>query len=107
MSDTNVLVVGDTAPIIRGTILKKGTTTPEDLTDCLEVRFQMRRLADRRLTVDEEAEILVAESGTVRYVMGPNDTAIPGDYGVQWQITFPDGKKQTTATLIPVTVRRR
>lgn len=103
---TDVLVAGDTAPVIEGTIFQKGTTTRQNLSGCT-VRFQMRRVNDRRLTVDEVADIVTAASGEVRYVLGANDTAIPGDYGIQWQVVYPDGKKQTTATLIPVTIRRR
>lgn len=103
----DVLVVGDTAPIITGTLyLNDDITQPQDLTDCT-VRFQMRRTQDRRLTVDQLAEVVTAESGTVRYVLGPNDTAIPGDYGIEWQVTYPDGKRQTTATLHNVEIRRR
>jgi len=50
---------------------------------------------------------VTAASGEVRYVMGPNDTAVPGSYGIEWQVIYPDGKKQTTATLHEVTIRRR
>ena len=104
---TDILVVGDTGPIITGTIHESGDTAAlEDLTGCT-VRFQMRRLNDRRLMVDEVAEIVTAASGEVRYVMGPNDTAVPGSYGIEWQVIYPDGKKQTTATLHEVTIRRR
>jgi hypothetical protein len=104
----DILVVGDTGPIIRGNIRKAADATQlEDLTGCLGVRFQMRRLSDRRLMVDEPAEIVTAESGSVRYVLGADDTRIPGDFGIEWQVTYPDGKKQTTATLHEVTIRRR
>lgn len=104
---TDILVVGDTGPVITGSIHKAGDTTQrEDLTSCT-VRFQMRRLMDRRLMVDQPAEIVTAISGEVRYLLGANDTAIPGDYGIEWQVTYPDGKRQTTATLHEVTIRRR
>lgn len=104
---TEVLVVGDTGPIITGTIHRSGDTTAyENLTDC-SVKFQMRRLSDRRLMVDEPAEIVTAISGSVRYILGSYDTAVPGDYGIEWQVTYPDGKRQTTATLHEVTIRRR
>lgn len=103
---TEVLVSGDTAPVLYGTIYDRDTNGRQNLAGC-SVRFQMRRMGDRRLTVDEPADIVTAASGEVRYVLGENDTAIPGDYGIQWQITFPDGKRQTTATLVPITIRRR
>jgi hypothetical protein len=102
----DVLVVGDTGPLITGVIHSGDDEAPEDLTDAT-VRFQMRRASDRRLMIDKAAEIDVAASGEVHYTLGPNDTAIPGDYVLEWQVTYPNGRKQTTATLHELTIRRR
>ncbi len=103
---TDTLVVGDTGPTITGVISNSETLEPEDLTGA-SVKFQMRRAADRRLMIDKEAAIDTAASGEVHYSLGPNDTAIPGDYVLEWQVTYPDGRKQTTATLHELTIRRR
>jgi hypothetical protein len=102
----DVLVVGDTGPLITGVIYSGDDEEPEDLTGA-SVRFQMRRASDRRLMIDKEAEIDLAASGEVHYTLGTNDTAIPGDYVLEWQVTYPDGRKQTTATLHELTIRRR
>jgi hypothetical protein len=103
----DVLVVGDTGPIITGVIHKAGNADlHENLTDC-SVNFQMRRVSDRALIVDREADIDVAISGQVHYALESNDTAIPGEYVLEWQVTYPSGRKQTTATLHEITIRRR
>ncbi len=104
---TDYLVTGDTRPVITGTIHARDDESDlEDLTGCT-VNFQMRRLRDRRLMVDAEADIVTAVSGSVTYTLDVNDTAIPGDYGIEWQVTYPDGRKQTTADLREITIRRR
>lgn len=103
----DILVVGDTGPIITGIIHKKDDPSQrEDLTSAT-VRFQMRRAMDRRLMIDRVAEIDAATSGEVHYSLQANDTAIPGEYVLEWQVTYPSGRKQTTATLHELTIRRR
>jgi hypothetical protein len=57
--------------------------------------------------VDALADIVDPASGMVSYALQANDTAIPGDYLYQWQITYPDGRKQTTYEPKQLTVRRR
>ena len=104
---TEVLVQGDTSPLITGTIHKQGDVTDlEDLTGAT-VNFQMRRVRDRRLMVDAAADILSPVSGSVSYTLEENDTAIPGDYVYQWQVTYVDGKKQTTVEAKELTIRSR
>lgn len=106
MSD-DTLVVGDHGQIISAQIYKNDDTSDlDDLTDA-EVRFQMRRAIDRRLMINREADIDLAASGEVSYALQANDTAIPGDYVIEWQVTYPSGRQQTTATLKTVTIRRR
>ena len=103
----DVLVAGDTGPVITGTIHKKGSLADrEDLTGST-VTFQMRRARDRKLMVDSAATIITPASGTVSYTLEENDTAIPGDYLYEWQVTFVDGKKQTTFEAKELTIRRR
>lgn len=100
-------VQGDTAPDISSTIHAKGNLTAVvNLTGCT-VRFQMRKSDDRKFTVNKVADIISPTSGTVRYRWGVNDLAVPGDYEIQWQVTYPDAKKQTTADTEVITVRRQ
>ena len=103
----DILVQGDTGPLISGYIHEKGQ--PNNRTDLTgaTVRFQMRRTRDEDLMVDNPATIDVAASGTVYYDLEVNDTAYPGDYQYQWQVTFPDGKKQTTYEVKELTIRPR
>lgn len=108
MSSSFVFVQGDTSPDINAALHAEGGSTPVNLTGVTEVRFQMRKPDDRRFTVDNIASVVGSPTlGTVRYSWGPNDLAIPGEYDVQWRVTYADARKQTTATPQRITVRRR
>jgi len=83
-----VFVQGDTAPAVTGQILKSDGTA-RSLTDVLELRFQMRRSAGAKYTVDAVASITDAATGMVKYEWADNDLSIAGgDYIAQWQITY-------------------
>ena len=100
-------VQGDTAPDITTTIHEEDVPgNIVNLTDCT-VRFQMRRPDDRRFTVNAAATVVNAAAGTVRYSWGPNDLAVPGDYQIQWEVTYLGGRIQTTAPVEEITVRRQ
>lgn len=100
-------VQGDTAPDLLATIHDAvNTSEVVDLTDA-QVRMQMRKADDRKYTVNAEAEVLVADEGKVRYRWGPNDLANPGEYLVQWEVTYPDARIQTTASADRIVVRRQ
>lgn len=103
----DVLVSGDTGPAITGTIHKRGDTSDVENLTGATVTFQMRRARDRKLMVDADATIVEPASGTVSYTLEGNDTAIVGDYIYQWQVTYADGKKQTTFEAKELTIRRR
>ena len=102
---TLTFVQGDTAPAITSQIVFTDTETGVDLTGAT-VRFQMRKSDDRRFTVNSEATVTSAGTGAVRYAWGPNDLAVPGEYVVQWEVTYADTRVQTTDTET-VTVRRQ
>lgn len=104
---TDTLVVGDHGQLITGVIYQDDDTSAVDDLTAAGVKFQMRRASDRRLMVDRDADIDTAASGEVSYALQANDTAIPGDYVIEWQVTYPSGRKQTTANLHEVTIRRR
>lgn len=100
-------VQGDTAPDITAQLHQEDAPyTPVDLTGAA-VRFQMRKGDDRRFTVNASATITDAAAGRVRYSWSANDLAVPGAYVAQWEVTYPGGRIQTTATQEAVTVRRQ
>jgi len=104
---TLTFVQGDTAPDIASTL--HALDDPEtvlDLTGCT-VRFQMRKPDDRRFTVNAVANILDVDGGVVRYRWGPNDLAVSGEYQVQWHVTYPDAREQTTSDTETILVRRK
>ena len=103
-----VFVQGDTLPILRGAIHKQGdSSSPTDLTHATGVKFQMRKTEDIRYTVDAAAVVVNAAQGLVTYSWAAGDLSAPGDYQTQWEVTFSDGKVQTTATPVVITVRRQ
>ena len=108
MTSSFIFVQGDTEPDLNALLHREDEPTNIlDLTNVSEVRFQMRKADDRRFTVDNLATIVSALAGTVRYSWGPNDLAVPGEYEIQWRVTYTDARKQTTAQTQTITVRRR
>jgi len=105
MTET-VLVQGDTRPVINATLRLQESATPINLTNC-SVKFQMRRANDKQLTINGSCTVVDAVAGTVSYTLGANDLNTPGDYVAQFEVTYPDSRVQTTATLIPIKVRRQ
>ena len=101
-------VQGDTAPTLVSTIhLEDNPYTITNLTGAT-VKFQMRKSDDRRFTVNAVATIVGSPTaGNVSYDWGANDLVVPGTYQIQWEVTFPGGRIQTTATTETVTVRRQ
>lgn len=102
---TLIFTTGDTAPPINGVIHE--VDDPDqvaNLTGC-SVKFQMRKGDDKRYTVNAAATIVTPAAGTVQYAWATNDLDIAGEYQVQWEITWPDTRTQTT---LPdtITVRR-
>jgi len=105
MTDLKFVQGNDSPDLVSVIHARHDSSSIVDLTDCT-VRFQMRKSDDRRFTVNNEADIVDAEAGSVRYQWGPNDLAVPGEYEIQWEVTYPDARKQTTADTEPLTVRR-
>lgn|SRR5512141_58816 len=101
-------VQGDTAPDITAQIHEEDSPlVAVDLTTASGVRFQMRKTDDRRFTVNASASITDAANGLVSYSWGPNDLATPGDYQIQWEVTYAGGRIQTTAPTETITIRRQ
>jgi len=100
-------VQGDTAPDITAIIHEEDDATAlVDLTGA-SVKFQMRKADDRRYRVNAAATVTDAANGAVSYSWGPNDLAQHGTYIVQWEVTYPGGRVQTTSPEVEITVRRQ
>ena len=102
-----VFVQGNTGPDIVGQLHSAtDATVPIDLDRC-SVKFQMRKPDDTMFTVDSAARITNSSQGLVAYTWGANDLSVPGEYDVQWEVTFPDYKVQTNSEPNRILVRRR
>lgn len=104
-------VTGDTKPDISARLPLldvdgEETGSYANLSGGATVRFQMRRPDDRRFTVNAVASITDAPNGRVSYSWAANDLAVAGTYQVQWEVTWPDTSKQTSA-IAEITVRRQ
>lgn len=101
-------VQGNTGPDITAILHAEGDVEePVDLTSAT-VRFQMRKNDDQIFTVDQPADVIGSPlDGFVSYSWATTDLSVPGPYDVQWQVTFPDGKIQTTAVANKIMVRRK
>ena len=100
-------VQGDTGPDITAIIHEEGDVAAVvDLTNAA-VRFQMRKPDDRRYRVNAAASITDATGGAVSYSWGANDLAQSGTFIVQWEVTYPGGRVQTTVQEVEITVRRQ
>lgn len=97
-------VQGDTEPAI--TAVLQRNDTPETLTGAA-VKFQMRKSDDKHYTVNAAASILDANAGSVKYAWSASDLNVPGDYYVQWEVTYLSGRIETTDPPNIITVRRQ
>lgn len=90
-------VQGDRKPSLQANLHAWGDDSDiEDLTGAT-VAFQMRKPDDRQYTVNAAATVVGDPTeGNVRYDWAVNDLAVIGTYLCQWQITYGDGKAQTT-----------
>ncbi len=107
MSIEATFVQGNTGPDISAVLHEEDDTdSPINLTGAT-VKFQMRKPDDQLFTVDAAATVGTPAAGEVSYSWAATDLSVPGEYDVQWEITFSDGKIQTTAVPNRVLVRRR
>lgn len=101
------LVQGDTGPDIEGTLRLHKDDAALDLTEAVEVRFQMRRVDGHQYAIDREAEIMNAALGKVMFVVMEGDLVQWGDFIAQWEIHWNDGTTTTTNPPNTVYVRRQ
>ena len=63
------------------------------------VNFQMRKADDKRYQVNQPATVIGAPTdGRVQYSWAANDLSIPGEFEVQFEVTFEDQTIITTET---------
>jgi hypothetical protein len=74
-------------------------TLSADLTTATGVNFIMKSVQGNTIKVNAAATIVTPASGVVRYDWIAADTATPGSYQAEWQVTWTGGKKQTFPTL--------
>jgi hypothetical protein len=79
-------------------------TLSADLTTATSVKFIMKTIAGGTIKVNTTATIVTPASGVVRYDWLAIDTATPGSYQAEWEVTWTGGKKQTFPTLTYHTV---
>lgn len=96
----------DRLPSIQATFTTGPATAPVpvDLTSATGVKFIMKAVVGGAITVNSPAVIVTPASGVVRYDWAAADTALPGDYTAEWQVTWAGGKQQTFPTLTYHTV---
>lgn len=96
---------GDTAPALQAT-LQDGGGTAIDLTGAT-VRFHMRQKGAIKPVVDSSAALVTPASGVVQYAWSDEDTALPGEYEAEFEVTYPSGIIETFPSngFINVTIR--
>lgn len=95
MSDF-VIKAGDTSPAVEAT-LTDGNGDPHDITGA-DVQFHMTPLGDEgtaQPTVDAAATVTDAGGGIVRYDWADGDTADPGIYSAEFEVTYNSGVTET------------
>lgn len=84
---------GDTLPAISGA-LKNADGSVVDLTGATVV-LKIRRADLTAAAVSRTATVVSASAGTVSYAWVAGDVATPGDYLLEWVVTFPSTKVAT------------
>lgn len=84
----------DTSPTI-GMNLQAADGSAIDITRALSVRFHMRPLGEVDPVIDARARVINAAGGVVAYDWLPKDTAVPGRYEAEVEVTYTDGSVET------------
>ena len=101
---TDTWVQGDTEPAITATLNRAGAA---EALGAASVKFQMRKSDDKQYTVNAAATVVDAALGKVKYVWGSSDLNVPGEYLVQFEVTFASGRIETSDPPNTIIVRRQ
>jgi hypothetical protein len=97
LANTFTLKAHDTLPIIQAT-LTDGTGSPPPLgTPGTAVWFIMAQV-DGPMVFRKAAVIVDVDGGVVQYRWVAADTATPGTFQAEWEVTYPAADKQTFPT---------
>lgn len=87
---------GDMTPALRTTLTDKETGLPLDLTAATAARIRVRKADATALLFDRVASIVAPPtSGKLEYAWQAGDTAIAGDYYVEWEVSYGLGNVKT------------
>lgn len=84
---------GDTYSPINRTLLD-ANNAPMDISAATGVRFHMQPVHGGTF-IDRAAQVVNAAQGTVRYAWQAGDTATPGMYLAEWEVTYAGGATET------------
>lgn len=95
----------DTFPVLE-VGCRQGDGSPLPLTTATGVRFRMWAEGNLKPVIDEAAAVVVdADTGVVRYLWAPKDTAVPGSYKGEFVVDFPGVDQQTVPTIGAISIR--
>lgn len=89
---------GDSLPVLSAALTyddQTGTPLASDLTGAT-VLLVLRDPTTQAIRLSVPAVVVLPD--TVTYTFTPTDTATPGDFLAQWQVTFPGGQQQSFPT---------
>lgn len=106
MADPIKVVVGDTAPDIRGTLVDLSTNTPVDVSNVATVvRCYVRKVPDGSVTTITATKPNGGADGVVNVAWTAGIFASAGDYEAEIETTFNTGKIQTVPDKILLEAR--
>lgn len=96
---------GDTAPVVRATLLDEDSA-PVDLTGATVMFVMADNTEPRTAVVEASATLTDAANGVVEYPWAVGDTAAPGSFVAEFEVTFADARVQSFPTVgyIDVTI---
>lgn len=93
---------GDTAPVLRFTVVRKGGSVV-DLTGST-VEFRIKDIVTKEITnaTDDNCTVIDAENGICTYTLNEEDFPTPGCYMANLKVTYTDGTIESSKVEIEV-----